>query len=122
MNFGYLAAIVVYFDNFLGFCTFYWISNMKDQRYIDEGTDVKESEKGVKNKWRWDWVDHPKPISNKPEDRIPEKDKWRVWLRKLDCPGKAHNKIVPLIILQFHCLQNSQILDQKSSQNQILIP
>ena len=23
------------------------------------------------------------------QDRIPEKDKWRVWLRKLACPGKA---------------------------------
>ena len=62
---------------------------MKEQRFIDEGTDIKEREKNVKNKWRWDWLDHPKPISNKPEDRILEKDKWRVWLRKLDCPGKA---------------------------------
>ena len=62
---------------------------MKEQRFIDEGTDIKEREKNVKNKWRWDWLDHPKPISNKPEDRILEKDKWRVWLRKLDCPGKV---------------------------------
>ena len=42
-------------------------------KFIEVGVDVKakEVEGKVKNKWRWDWIDHPKPISTKPEDQIP---------------------------------------------------
>ena len=48
-------------------------------KYVTEGTCVKEKEKGVRNKWRWVWLNES-DSTGKP---------FRLWLRKLDEPGKC---------------------------------
>lgn len=48
-------------------------------RYLQENAATGELERGLKNKWRWQWI----------EETDSQGQKYEVWLAKVDIPGMA---------------------------------
>lgn len=48
-------------------------------KFLPAGYDIKELEKGSKNKWHWEWLSEVDTAG----------DKWEQWLKKPDIAGVA---------------------------------
>jgi hypothetical protein len=51
--------------------------------YLPPGYNTKELESGVKNKWRWEWLNERGSLG----------EKWGDWLKKPNTPGSAYCEI-----------------------------